>query len=571
MKAPFQSLSWYNLKVDRHTDVCGDTSLICFPSDDLPHIQFNEFGIIRLHGETGGVEDMPTIIETVDGVTYTNYIGSTAFGGFPQPLDGEFYFTFTSGSKILFSDKFKVVNPDCIRWKLEWSNCSNNGINYDGVFNQCLYFKDIKATSPIYEEQIDGKENGDGVFTPSFQRLDKYDGFTVLGNCALHCALKGLTFHDTIKLTDIRSSCETELKAVSISGIEDSCDFPITLNYKQCDLESDQCCDSAFKDEVFVDPCDTTPGEDCPEDFEVLFEPDGSGNVIATVNNAPGPVTYAIYINGQLQGTSSSINLTEYGTYEVRAFSEGCEVTDSYQYNDPCANFSVDLVVNGDKIDGAINGVPTGDSVIVSICDDTGTEVGTALPFTAPDPGVYTVKVTTDPTGCEIIQNVAITDPLTCDFDFTVEKDAAGTLSPSFITPCSSTPSYQWYQITNGDDRTPVGTNISYTPTVTGQYILGITCDTCYLERSFVCVIEDCLNVVIKEMPDQNITVDIGDIELGDVTIDLGNIENLLQGLIDQFDCLDINVKNLVKVCIPYPIGEDGSKPDKLIDPTPKQ
>jgi len=538
----FQALNWHLSKSDQNYQCCGDSYAPCFPTTDLPHFQIDITNSSpsspKLVSITYGTEQgLSLAVETceIDGetVVFASFTGSIT-----NVVDGLAYYEIQVNGNTYYSDVFKIKSPECFRYQLCWDTCGSNIACYEGVYNNVLYFDKLKQAAPTFEPTVKGKENGNGEFTATYRRLDQYENMFFVGVCHVNAALQGMTNHDNIVLKDLLSNTEQKLSSVTVSDPTNECYFGMTISYKGESIESDGCCDTEHNN--FEDNCDpsTDPGEPCPEDYSATLLPDGNGGLIAQAVNPPGPITsYTMYINGQPQGPGQSINLTTYGVYEVRIVSEGCTAIAQYIYNDPCANFDVDLICNGLKIDGTITGIPDGDTATISICDSDGTEVGTSFPFVADEEGIYTIKVETE-SGCTFLANKQLGSTV-CDWDFTVVKSDTGVLSADFILDCPN-PSYQWYMVTNGSIETPAGNTPTLTPTETGNYILEITCDGCVKRRPFLCIINpEKQQIEICNWPDfnyQTIVEAINNLS-NTINVDLTELCEKLECLCDDTVC----------------------------------
>lgn len=508
MQGLFQPLMWYASRDDQQARCCGFDATPCFPADDLPRFQIKTseviptvFKILDQSGTTIAQQNLSqeTITTSTGTDSYYSYAGATALP------DGVYYYSVNG----MYSDFFRIKRTACFCARISWSSCSYNGaVLYDGIIDEyCIYLEEYNFARPTFDRRVDGKENGFGKFTPSYTALEKYYNLFTIGGDTLNCALQSMAAHDSVSIELLKESKKIDIESISVSDSTEDCTYINTITYKevgQCDITSLSCCESEFEDSPFVDPCtnDTDPGEPCPDDFGVTFEPDGNGNVVAVVTGAPSSFIGQIFINGAPQGSGTSISLGNFGTYTVLITSEGCTAQDNYIYQNPCEQFSVSLLISEQTIDGTITGSQNTNIEIIE--STSGNVVATAFPATLPD-GTYIVKVQSiDNAGnviCEFLREVVLSDDA-CNVTFDIVKSEAGLLTVENIQNCDSTPSVIWYKVDNASNEQIFTTGLSATPDTTAYYIAEINCGSCIVRKGYFCQTENKLLVEVCNLDD---------------------------------------------------------------------
>lgn len=495
--------------------------------------------------QSHGAEQYFTITEGSKSCDYTY------FPSVPLP-NGQYYAVMTIGSKRYFSDLIDV--SDCkkpYRIKAELK-CDNISLGPSGIIVDIGL--EGAAVTLVDPETISQENINDGFGQSVDEFYKQRDLYTIdtWMTPGLKQTLSKVKMFDSVTLC-CPDGQEFELDARSLlpSYSQDLNKFStgtIVFAYKDSWICKSSC-DCFDIPEVFEDDCDLDPDDPACAECEAELVVDGNNLILDITNPPAGTPVITWTLNGSYLSSANSINTQGIkGLYQVTLKFPNCpEKTFSHQVLDPCENFSVQLECNGLKIDGVINGIPEDDTETISICDSDGVEVGASFPTVVPDEGVYTIKVETQPSGCTFITNKEVGDPL-CEWQFHIEKDANGLLSPVFDIPCDDTPTYIWSQIVNANDATQVGFNADYQPTESGLYVLQITCGGCVKEEQYVCIIvPNKTQIEIcnwEEMPP--ITIDGSDINVN-TTVDLSVLTDWLS---DPANCVNVKIKDILKVCI---------------------
>jgi len=473
-------LPFYDQKPDWDcAPICSDTSPgFIIKGIYAPSINLNQ-------GLGTSYLPVPPQIITIDGEPYT-YVSA---GSVPSGYAGTFCIElFSVGQKTGYSELFTI--SDCkmpYRLKAEF-NC--DGKRGPGGLPVEIGF-DLASTINVTEEVISQEniDNGFGTSIDEYFKTRNTYTIDVWMTPGLRQMIGRLRLYDKVSLC-CPDGTEIELDPSSIEpgyspDINKFSTGTITFAYKDSWIckESCGCIDIELESE---DDCDTPP-EDC--DFTAAVDVSGDNLTINITNPPTTTPTFTWTKNGSYITNAQSITTNGSGNYCATVNYPGCPPqTVCHTVLDLCANFNVDLIQNGLTVDGVITGIPSGDTYNVTITDSLGALVGSALPFTAPTEGNYTIKVETS-SGCKQIQVIQVGES-SCDWDFSVVKNGNGVLSADFDPVCSGTPSYIWYQVVNGSAETQVSTSSTYAPTETGNYILQVSCDGCTKRQSYMCIVE---------------------------------------------------------------------------------
>lgn len=518
----------------------------------------------------GAGANMVNISEDVDNDGSTEYFGQIQ-GLTGNLTDGCYYLEISIGNgKVVYTDNFNIKCNVC--YCIEFANdCDSEDFgHYSTGFKNRIFFESFEPTGGSVTENFTPITDGFGINKFLYGSVTgSYTANAVMSDSMVQSMLFVNTF-DSKKIINKEANCDWELTRFNASG-GGGCKFAGSLSWDlKTRLKLDGCCDSAYENAPYVD-CndDPDPPLEC-EGFAVTLNVNGTLLTYSITNNPDPnlPIIVSWFLNGSYLGTASSVEKGGYGTYKVRVKIGNCTAEDEYICLDPCANFSVELVKNGLKIDGAVNGVPEGESETVVICDSDGNVVGNGFPTIVPEQGIYTVKVTTE--SCEFIQLCPLVDPLECDFDFELTKDENGTVSPIFNPQPTGTLSYLWYAYYSGTIKSFIGTSSSITPNQTGFYELTVTNNVngeiCSVTKGIMCIIdEDKLKVIICNDLTNPISVDVDippiEIPAIDVNVEIPPIEippieippiEIPPIDVNLPDCLDVNIKNeclFVKEC----------------------
>ncbi len=507
MRIPISKIStlpFYSSEKERLC--CGQTKKtpFVFPNKDAVNFQFtygndqyiffgaaiyNEIGNLVPTGDVIGTEIFKDVDNDGNDEGFFQVSGLSGQVTASQGYYIELLFGTPDGLKTYYSELFNICPDVC--YKIEYSDdcdsadygCFSNG------FTNCLYLKNFEPGSPNISENLETLTNGNNDEKDIYTSVSITNNATVIGSNSLYESMLFIKYFANIDLINVEAGCKWRLNSfIGVSGA--GCYGRMGVSWTCPELEkADGCCESSYNNAPFID-CDDNPDPpiDC-EGYEIEIIENGGVLTYNIINNPDDTATPLVSweVNGIYEGSSETVVKGPYGTYELTITIAGCTATTSYLCLDPCANFSVDLICNGLTIDGAINGVPDGETPVVKICDNDGNEIGNAFPFTVPEDGAYTVKVTTE--SCEDIQIVECGDGA-CNFDFSISKDENGQLSPTITGDCEN-PVFQWTKIVDGDAETPVSTSEQYTPTESGGYLLYITCDGCVKSKLYVCLIPE--------------------------------------------------------------------------------
>ncbi|MDQ3047051.1 MAG: hypothetical protein M3R27_05835 [Bacteroidota bacterium] len=141
-------------------------------------------------------------------------------------------------------------------YKLEWNNsCDIGSIIYQDVdsclYKNILYLDEAVATRPEYPYEEKGELDGNQVFQPTFQKLEKKLDF-IIAKCPefIVDAIAGINLHDTISLTaPLRIEQVSVDDAIAIQSVEpeftpvfNDCFTKIDLKIMLTDLYLDSAC-----------------------------------------------------------------------------------------------------------------------------------------------------------------------------------------------------------------------------------------------------------------------------------------------------------------------------------------
>lgn len=406
------------------------------------------------------------------------------------PIGGgcTYYHTFLIDGVRYYTEVFSIC--DQTRFKLEfWNDNDTKDFGYfSGGYKNTIFINDTDVKTSSFEETLEEAEDGFNDAKTLFTRIKTVYNVDLLGSNPLHQSLTYAKYYDNIRVTDLETNEVFDLEDFEVTQGGDACSYNMRVTWVKHIAEMVNSAKSSSYENAPFEDCD--PVSDPPlvcGSFDITLS-ETAGELSYVVSNNPNPSATLViqwFLNNVYVGSGSTVTLGQYGTYKVRATVEDCVTEDEYVYNDPCT-MSLDLSSNGAFIYGTINNAPG--TPTVSIKNDAGTEVGTALPYEALATGTYTVIITDGV--CQVTKNIYIniTSTNLCDFDFSISKNAVTKELSITSNTCSGSHVTTWYKVTDSDTRTQVATAIdTYQPTENAAYIASVECDSeCTVEHLYV-------------------------------------------------------------------------------------
>ena len=265
-------------------------------------------------------------------------------------------------------------------------------------------------------------------------------------------------------------------------GTANNVDVSVAGEYSLIVTDNDNGCTSSSTETVTVDssPPSVDPGPtgtlDCANSTVTL---DGSNSATGT------NITYEWFDqNGNSLGTTSSVNVSSTGTYEliVSDNSNGCsasattDVDENYlaPTSDAGDPGQLDCINSTVTLDGSNSS--TGSNFNYEWTDGNGATVGTGITINVSAVGEYNLLVTNNSNGCTATSQVAVTasndfpnvsingsSELNCSIQLVTLDGSGSSVGPNF--------EYQWVD-SNGS---PIGSNITVEVSSAGTYSLEVT------------------------------------------------------------------------------------------------
>lgn len=306
-----------------------------------------------------------------------------------------YYAEYDIGGATWISEPFYVgcTEIGLERYKIEWYNtCNTNNAYYeDDIFKNELWLPDGTVfNAPTSEDDVTKNSNGEIRQYKTFLRYS----FTKYLPDYIYHAIKAMNAVDTIILTDYESNISYNLFDVQINNDsgEKSDIILCTVSYRiKEDVYPDttNCCtDIEFLDEELSGG--GGGGGSCP-DFAITINESG-GELTYSIDSEPasGTLVVAWSKDGLIIGSGSTVSLGGYGNYKITARKDGCTVTDTYSYLNPCENFFLEVTQNLGVISANVSGNTS--PVSYKVYDPDSIEVATSLPYTSVVDGPHTVE-----------------------------------------------------------------------------------------------------------------------------------------------------------------------------------
>lgn len=245
-----------------------------------------------------------------------------------------------------------------------------------------------------------------------------------------------------------------------------------TLSFQYADLFADAsgCCDIINIDDI-QNPDIPSGGIACAT-FQTEIV-NTSGTLSVTLTDAPtGTPQYKWYRNGVFLTSAATVEALTPGNYRVDVRVATCSSNASYFLDNPCNLFDLVLTNVNNEINGTVSNIPDGETVSYSVVFG-GLEVGTSLPHTAAESGIYYVYATAG--DCEKVKGIFV-NLVDDDCDFTISIDDNGTELEAVTD--ATTPTYLW-EFEDGTGKTTIGAAATVQVNAKGIYWLTISQGGC--------------------------------------------------------------------------------------------
>jgi hypothetical protein len=380
------------------------------------------------------------------------------------PVPGTRYYIEVDG---YFSD-FIIMSTQC-RYRLFSKNsCTNQYHDWDT--NGLPLFIDLYdpqwAKSEFEtEESIIITEKGQKRTMSSMVEIHRLQ---FIGPIGFEKLLQGIALNDDTKI-ESRSIKNTSIEVQEQNG---GALGLFTLSFQYADLFADAsgCCDIINIDDI-QNPDIPSGGEACA-DFQTAIV-NTSGTLSVTLTSPPtGTPQYKWYRNGVFITSAATLEALTPGNYRVDVRVATCSSTSSYFLDNPCNLFDLVLTSVNNEINGTVSNIPDGETVAYSVVFN-GLEVGTALPYTAAESGIYYIYATAG--DCEKVKGMFI-NLVDDDCDFTISIDDNGTELEAVTD--ATTPTYLW-EFEDGNGKTTIGAAAIVAVNAKGIYWLTISQGGC--------------------------------------------------------------------------------------------
>jgi len=207
-----------------------------------------------------------------------------------------------------------IILPNIDFIKLEWWNsCDIDDILYQTDFKQRMFLK-CDVGKPVYPVDEEGSNDGDGEFTPTFQKWQKQYSLTFLIYEYQMDAISLIPLHDNIWIT-LQNGESAKIKDIVInepSWSECGCFATLKIDYL-IDYKTSNCCQNM----VLIGGAeneDVDPGPTAAIEFD--FAHVDPTDFYFSVNGVAGKVLYIDWGDGNLQSHVMDGNLNDvYHTY----------------------------------------------------------------------------------------------------------------------------------------------------------------------------------------------------------------------------------------------------------------
>lgn len=231
----------------------------------------------------------------------------------------------------------------------------------------------------------------------------------------------------------------------------------ITISFQYPEPDASSCCEVVNIDDVIAD------GQ---SNLTVTID-DTSNNLTANVSGTDTTnLVYSWYKNGNLYGTSQSVQPNGPGEYTIEVRNQGGQAQSSTSKTNECEGIIIQLSQTGNDINANILNAPSGHSVSVK---KDGTEVATSLPYTVTESGVFYVFVT----GQDCEKSAAIDAVFESGAVFTLSLEKQGNKLVSATD--ASSPIYNWERESANGAIEVIGSGPEVALTDSGIYWLTVT------------------------------------------------------------------------------------------------
>jgi hypothetical protein len=452
-------------------------------------------------------------------------IGAKRITGGGAGFGSTYYIELTTNTGVKYYTDVIRFDPDCVELLLQIKNkCTTTNYDWDtdstpldvvlnGAQQDAMSFETERETIITQVGEVE-----------KTIRQKKIQNFKWVAPKGFYTILKAAEENDQIVFSN-KPIKNFNVEKQDINDLYST--FQIAFEYDTLNF-GDTCCDDIDLD--FIADPGNTGGDSCG-DFAVAITFD-NGTLTANVTDAPiGTLTYRWFKNGVFQTTGTSVVNPGNGEWRVDARVDICRVSDSIFIADECSLFSLDLIRVANIINGDINGAPDcEESTSISVLFN-GLEVGTSLPHTAIETGVYFVTVSK--CGCTRTAGifVKVSEIEECNFELNISEND-GVLTGSATPPTGVT--FVWeYQ--NAITRTQIAAGSTVNLDQSGIYwLVGSTGEQCIKELPYVYFKDECAPIRICNWDEMPGRYDLTEQFLGDDTsyeftlntIVLGNINN---------------------------------------------
>lgn len=523
----YQTLPIYNSKKEWFLYEHGfEFAKLMISSGRVPPMQFldaskTNFEVYKIDdindplGSSTLIDTLTFTNETVDFYNDGNDIDISSFhptGNIFSALpDNWYYIELDSGE---FSEPFHVCKT-LNRYKIEWSNsCDHNMAYYDtGWKNELWFDENLIFNAFKNEEEVEKNANGDVIG----QKITKRYSFTTIIPEYLLDPLSALNSHDTVTIDDFETGTQISIHDIAVvdeSGEKEKF-TTVTVSFRivgEVTPDNLGCCTAI----EFIDDEVEAPGGggSCPGFAVTIAE--AAGELTYSLDSEPvdGSLVVAWSKDGASIGSGSTVSLGGFGTYKITVRKNGCTVTDSYIYLDPCELFFLNVTQDEGIINANTVGAP--DTVTYKVYDETSTLVSSSLPYTAVTNGVHTIVATSG--DCERQQNIDINLDDSCVHTAEIVRNGSQLTGSSD----DGTATHNWHVDTGNGFGSSLSTSAVLNMSQNGYYRYTATVDGCE-KYAYLTVVDLALSVEVANLID--IANASGDIQIIENTT--GNVFDL--------------------------------------------
>ena len=429
-------------------------------------------------------------------------------------------------SDCIIEAKTSTLRYDCVMYLFSKNACSNQYYDWDNDTNELeIGVTDASEITPEFEHEetiiiTDKGKKTIPVRTSKRYRLEfvaPAQMVNMLEGMKLNDTNYILTQYDNAQIVNLNYSSEEEPNGRYAK-------FVLSFEYADTITDGNTCCDDVTIDDILSPE---TPSGDCEGYTAEIVDTDGTLTVTLT-NEPAGTPTYKWYRNNVYLSNASSITIVGAGNYRVDVTDAGCRTSAAYYKDNVCALFSLELTKTLNEINGTVSNVPDGETPSYTVVFE-GSEVGTSLPHTATDSGIYYVYATAGE--CQKVKGIYV-EVVESDCEFTVDIEVDG--STLTADTDADTPSYKW-ELETGSGRTEIGTTESITATGKGIYWLTVTQGACEKE-TYVYIeptTEGAIFITMAKMTGTEISVT--DLDLGSITQPALELEVYVNGVLQTY------------------------------------